>query len=176
MAALAAALIAAGFSWGKEATAGLEKTAVQRLSMSVRETCTLSVDGNPGKLTVKIGRAANGTTPETAVAEVQAQYTVIAARGRFRILTARLENPDSPPPGCLVTLQAVPAGKKNEGQSVGPVVLSGIPQAILTDIGTCATGTGPADGARLIFARAGGGTFDSGGDEGLRMTVILELR
>jgi len=173
--------IIAGFSLALAFLPGMwagvreEKTAVQRVSMGVSEACVLNAEGNPGRLNVNIERLAGIQGPSDLMSEVYIQYSIIAARQQSRTLTARMEGPGSLPSGCSLTLEALPSGKKNEGIGAGRIVLSAIPQAILKDIGSCATGTAPTDGARLVFQFTGGEAARRAAGEGSRATVVLEF-
>lgn len=132
-----------------------ERTAVQRIPMAVSEIGILNVNGNSEALTIRLRGAAKRPGEDAVLADVYVQYSMIVPRNQKRCLTARLEGVADIPPGCTLKLRAEPSGRKNEGVSQGSIVLTRDPQAILNDIGSCATGTGAADGARLVFTLAG---------------------
>jgi hypothetical protein len=142
----AAVLIAAAFP--AAASAADRSTVIQAVAMGVAEAHVLNANGGADRVMVNFDRP-NGAREINA--ECFIQYTLILAKGESRTLTARLSDPDALPASCPVKLQAIPSGKKNEGIGAGAVLLSAEPKAVLTDLGSCATGTDASGGTRLVF-------------------------
>jgi hypothetical protein len=158
---------------GMWARASEKDISVHSITMGVAETCALNVNGNPGRLTINIPAAATESSQNTIYGDAYVRYSTISARNKYRTLAASLETPDSLPPGCSLKLQAIPSGKKNEGVGTGQIVLSTIPQAIITGIGSCATGVGATDGARLILTLCLDNAVKLRLDERKTATIIL---
>ena len=154
-------LIAIGFCTAlaivpvRAAGAATDHAAVQRIPMAVAEIGVLNVNGNNGKLFVNLCGSITERGKEIVLDGAYVQYSMIVPKDQRRVLTARLEGTGFLPPGCSLRLRAVASGGKNEGASLGPIVLTADPQAILYDIGSCATGSGGTDGTRLIFTLTG---------------------
>lgn len=140
------ALISAGWVRASE-----KNVAIQTVTTRVAEMCILNVNGNQGKLIVNLADSNNESLQSEIKNSTYIQYSSIVGRNKYRTLTARMESSDAVPSGCLIKLHALPSGKKNEGISTGQIILSVTPQALITDIGSCATGTNATDGALLIY-------------------------
>jgi hypothetical protein len=166
-----AALIATAFT--AAAAAADRPTAVQAVAMGVAEAHVLNANGAADRVTVNFERP-NGAREISA--ECFVQYTLILAKGERRTLTARLSDSKALPASCPVMLQAISSGKKNEGVGAGAVLLSAEPKAILTDLGSCATGIEAAAGTRLVFTiDAARLPRSASGDGQKALTVILSL-
>lgn len=128
-----------------------DDTARQTITMEVSEMCVVDVTGSPERLILHPSTLANNKPQDAFDKSTYVQYTSTVARNRSRAMTARWGSFDSAPSGCLLRLQAIPSGGLNEGHSTGEIVLSPFDQALITGIGSCATGTGLIDGAQLLF-------------------------
>jgi hypothetical protein len=142
-------------------TAFGQATVAQNLAMTVARSVALNADGTPDRLMFDLDGLSASSGPSAARDERFIQYSLITAKDEHLSLTARLEDPDSLPSGLSVQILAVPSGKRHEGESLGTVILSDRPQAILTGLGSCATGTGPSDGTRLVITLAASGAARS---------------
>ena len=128
-----------------------EDTVTQQVTMQVSEICLVGVSGNPQKLVIA-GSENGGVDPLPSTDEsTYVQYTSTVAAGVTRTLSIRWGDVDLAPAGCSLKLQAIPAGGANQGVSTGELTLSSSPQTLITNIGSCATGTGSMQGARLIY-------------------------
>jgi len=122
--------------------------------MTVAEVCVLSISGNPGELIVAPPQS-GGELPLDAVDEnTFIRYSSTVAASQTRQITVKWGPSDSAPAGCLLNLKAQPSGKTNEGSGSGEITLSDAHQTLVSGIGSCATGTGGSDGARLIYRLA----------------------
>ena len=124
----------------------------QTVSMQVAEMCMLQVNGNQRRLIVNPAGLKSESLQGENKSGIHIQYSCLVGRNKYRTLSARLESSADVPSGCSLKLHALPSSKKNEGMSTGQIILSDIPQALITDIGSCATGTGATDGALLIYS------------------------
>jgi hypothetical protein len=126
-------------------------TATQTVTMQVAAVCALSTTGNPAALVVA-DPALGGDTPANPTSNTTyAQYTSTVAAGTTRRLQANWGGTDAAPAGCSLRLTATPAALPNQGASAGQITISSTPTNIVTGIGSCATGTGPANGAQLSY-------------------------
>jgi hypothetical protein len=152
-----------------------EETVQQRIVMEVAEISVLAVSGDPGKLTV-IPPSSGGQGYQNAVdSSTSIQYSSTVRPNQYRALTVRWGMTGSAPAGCVLKLQAVSSGRLNEGNSTGEIILSLENQIILTGIGSCASGVGPDDGARLVYTLSVVDMTQLSPGESNSATVILTL-
>jgi hypothetical protein len=118
--------------------------------MRVSEICVIDVTGNPSVLVIVPPSDGGDTPANPSDSSTYAQYTSVVASGKTRSITAQWAAGDAAPSGCVLQLQAQPAGG-NQGTSAGTITLSSTPQNIVTGIGSCATGRGSTQGARLTY-------------------------
>jgi hypothetical protein len=144
---LALILISGGWARASE-----KNMAIQTVAMRVPEICILNLNGNERKLNVNLADSSGESSQSENKNIIYIQYSCIVGRNKYRTLTVKIESSDLLPSGCSLKLQALPSGKKNEGMSTGQIILSVIPQALITGIGSCATGTDATDGALLIYS------------------------
>lgn len=128
-----------------------EDTATQTITMRISPICLLNVNKNPEPLIIVPVSYAGDIPADALESSSYLQYSSAVARGQTRSITAYWESSDSAPSGCTLMLQAFPSSGRNEGISTGEIALSSFPQVIIKDIGSCATGTGPQNGARLNY-------------------------
>ncbi len=119
--------------------------------MRVAEICIIDVIGNPGELVVYPPSISIKNPKDATDTSTYIQYSSTVSENQGRTLTARWGEIDSAPSGCLLKLQAIPSGRTHEGNSAGEIVLSAMDQILLTGIKSCATGTGPTNGAKLRY-------------------------
>ena len=128
-----------------------EDTVTQQVTMQVSEICLINVSGIPQKLVIT-GSETGGLDPvQSSDESTFIQYTSTVGDGLYRTLSVLWGDMDSAPAGCSLKLQAVPSGGENEGASAGKLTLSSSPQTLITNIGSCTTGTGQSQGSRLIY-------------------------
>jgi hypothetical protein len=127
-----------------------QDTATQTVTMRVSEICVIDVTGNPSVLVIVPPSDGGDTPANPSDSSTYAQYTSVVASGKTRSITAQWAAGDAAPSGCELQLQAQPAGG-NQGTSAGTITLSSTPQNIVTGIGSCATGRGSTQGARLTY-------------------------
>jgi len=130
------------------AVAADRPTSVQSVPMGVDKVLVLNADGGD-RVTIDFERP---TGAREARFECFVRYTLILGRGETRTLTARLLDANSLRTSWPVKVQAIPSGRTNEGVGVGEVPLSADARPVLTDLGSCATGSAATDGARLVFS------------------------
>jgi len=135
--------ITAGLMWGQD-------TASQTVTMRVSEICVIDVTGNPSTLVIYPPANGGDMPANPSDNSTFAQYTSVVEQGKTRSITAHWAAGDSAPSGCELRLIATPKGG-NQGSSAGEITLSTTPQSIVTGIGSCATGRGSSDGARLTY-------------------------
>lgn len=125
-------------------------SATATVTMQIDEIAVLNVTGNPGTLTI-IAPGTGGATPSNPSDDsTYLQYTSTVPSG-VRQITAGWEASDTAPAGCSLKLEATPSGGTNEGSTAGQITVSSSQQAIITGIGSCATGTLGTDGAQLTY-------------------------
>ena len=142
-------LILLFFQTGEVIAADVTDTMV--VHMSVDSMATLNV--NPGTditLTVSAPAIA-GDTPADIINDANyLQYTATVTALGTKKITTQLSA--AVLTGCSLKLQATVGSGTNEGTSAGQVTLSNESASnIITDIKTCATGTGSTDGAKLTY-------------------------
>jgi hypothetical protein len=129
-------------------------TATQTVTMQVAAISVLGTTGNPAALVVS-APAVGGDTPANPTSNTTyAQYTSTVATGVTRRLTANWGGADAAPAGCSLLLTATPAALPNQGSTAGQITMSSTATNVVTGIGSCATGTGPTNGAQLTYVLA----------------------
>lgn len=154
-----------------------DEKAVQKVTMEVESMGVLSVSGNPSSLIVAVSddRSVSGAKNFVQDQSTYIQYSAAVSRYQHLTVTAQLSPSDTAPAGCSLRLQAFPAGRTNEGQSDGQISLSNTPQPILSGLGSCSTGTGPAQGAQLVYTLSIDSINDVVVGEIRSATIILTL-
>ena len=153
----------------------LEDTATQRLTLQVSDICLVNVTGSPSTLSVSASEL-GGEDPALSIDDTTfVQYTSIATQGKSRLLTARWEDSSSAPSGCSLKLRATPDLGPQQGHSSGDIILSSSPQSILSEIGSCVTGTGVSQGARLRYSLVIDDISLLQAGESKSVTIILTL-
>ncbi|MCK4392830.1 hypothetical protein KAX17_07980 [Candidatus Bipolaricaulota bacterium] len=127
-------------------------TAVQVVEIRIEEIAVMNITGvlsRPLTLTAP----ANPEAAPTSHTSTYIRYTSVVREGKTRVITAAI-TAGTLPGGCALKLEGIDlSGHGNHGNIVpGGVHLSGIPQAIITGIGSCYTGTGSTAGAQLAYA------------------------
>jgi hypothetical protein len=149
--------------------------ATQTVTMRVTEASVLGVTGNPGVLTVTASGRGGDISPDATDNSTYAQYTSIASGAYARTLTAAWGPGDSAPSGCRLRLE-VTGLAAGWGSSVpGGIAVSTAAQSVITGIGSCATGTGSTDGARLTYTLRvnDAGLLDAADDRSVTITLTL---
>lgn len=125
--------------------------ATQTVAMQIAAISVLGTTGNPAALVVS-APAVGGDTPTNPTDNTTyAQYTSTVAAGTTRRLQANWGGLDAAPAGCSLLLTATPAALPNQGASAGQITIGAAATDIVTGIGSCATGTGPTNGAQLTY-------------------------
>jgi len=129
-------------------------TATQVVTMEVLPICAISVSGNPTKLVVAPPGVTAPGTASSSDSSTYVRYTAITPKGRVHAMTAHTDSPSPAPSGCSLRLEAIRVTgiSCNAGTPTGQIVLNNTPKAIIQGIGSCATGTGPTDGAQLSYS------------------------
>lgn len=107
--------------------------------------------GSPSELLITNAGSGGDNPLQATDDQSYIQYSSTVSPDTVRSMTVRWEENDAAPSGCALKLTAFPGQESNEGFSTGEIVLSSSPQTLLSNIGSCATGTGPSEGARLTF-------------------------
>ena len=128
-----------------------EDTAEQTLSLRVSEICIVSVSGSPSELLITSAGSGGESPLQASDNQSYIQYSSTVSSDTIRSITVRWADNDAAPSGCILKLTAFPGNESYEGHSTGETVLSSSPQPLLSNIGSCATGTGPGEGARLNY-------------------------
>lgn len=152
-----------------------EDTATQKVVMQVAAVCLVHVTGHPQNLVVSPPDLGGAEPPSSSDDTTYIQYTSITPTGKTRLLTAKWDGSSSAPSGCSLKLNAVPASGPHQGVSAGEIILSSVPQALISNVGSCATGTGPVQGARLKYTLAVDDISLLKAGETRTATVILTL-
>jgi hypothetical protein len=126
-------------------------TATQTVQLNVDDICVIDVTGDPAALTIA-APAVGGQTPADATDNsTYAQYTSVVCGATARALTANWGAGDAAPSGCSLDLEVTSLTAGCGSAVVGGITCSGTAQNIVGSIGSCATGTGAADGAQLSY-------------------------
>ena len=150
-------------------------TTTQTVTMQVNAICVLAVTGNPGTLTVS-APASGGQTPSNPSSNTTyAQYTSTVPASQSRKLTAAWGASDAAPAGCSLKLAATPSGGTNQGTGACQITLSATAQDIVTQIKSCATGTGGTNGAQLTYTLSVDTVTSLVASESKSATVTLTL-
>lgn len=126
-----------------------QDTATQTVHMKVEKVAILRVSGDPGTLIV-IPPATPGVSPvNSANDSTFIQFTSITGVKKRKI-TVQWGQDNSAPSGCSLKVEASVPSKC--GSAVhGGIILTDSPQDLVVQIGSCATGTGPNEGVRLLY-------------------------
>jgi hypothetical protein len=98
----------------------------------------------------------------------------VVAGSTVRSITAAWGGSDAAPAGCSLTLE-VTALTAGCGTQESQITMSAIAQDIVTDIGSCATGTGGTDGGRLTYTLSVDDVtqLDASDDQSVTVTLTL---
>jgi len=129
------------------------QTASQKVSLKVSSWGVLGVSGDPGPLVVAAAQA-GGNPAETEDRTTSLQYSSTVPRGLKRSILVQEAGTDGAPAGCVLTLEARPSSPPREGRGAGRLTLSGMPQVLIEEIGSCATGIASGEGAVLVYRLA----------------------
>jgi len=150
-------------------------TETQSLTMNVSPAVVLDVTS--ASITLEIGApGSGGADPADDIDNSSyAQYTSILNGGTARNLTAAWGGSDAAPAGCSLKLEvgSLTAGC---GSAVsGGVTITSDAQNIVTAIGSCATGIGATDGARLDYTLCvdTATSLDASDDQSATITLTL---
>jgi hypothetical protein len=133
---------------GSSLTALAGNSASVRVTFGIEEIATLKTSGALSH-PVALVSPAPATEATLVDGETYLQYASNASEGETHSILASIVS-GSLPSGCALELDVTGSPASGGGIPVnGEVVLSGGPQAIVTGIGNCRTGTGAADGARI---------------------------
>ncbi len=151
----------------------IEDTATQQVTMNITEICLVRVTGNPQNLVISLALSGGIDQSKSSDDSSFVQYTSTVAEGRVRSLTIKWGESESPPSGCVLKLKAIPTSGPNQGFSTGEITMSAYPQTIISNIGSCVTGIGSGQGARLLYSLVVANT--SLLQSGENKTVIITL-
>jgi len=170
----AAFALVVGFSFGLVGLAFAADTATQTVQMNVNDICVIDVTGNPGALVVAAPTTGGQTPPDDIDNTTYAQYTSVVAGSTTRNVTAAWGGTDAAPVGCSLGLQVtnLTAGC---GTQEGEIEMSALAQNIITDVGSCATGTGGTDGGQLTYTLHIDDVSQLDADDDQSVTVTLTL-
>ncbi len=119
-----------------------------RVTFGIEEIATFKTSGALSH-PVELVSPAPATEATLVDGETYLQYASNASEGETHSILAAIVS-GSLPSGCALELDVTGSPVSGGGTPVnGEVVLSGGPQAIVTGIGNCRTGTGATDGARI---------------------------
>jgi len=157
------------------ASINAEDKATQHLVLKVSEVCIVGISGNPGNMEMK-----NPDSPGIDPSPVKdstsfIHYTSTVPPGGVRNLTARWGPDSSAPSGCSLNLNAIPSGRSNEGISQGEIILSHIPQTIVSAIGSCVTGLGYGTGTQLEYTLCVQDILEMKAGESKSVSVVFTL-
>ena len=153
--------------------AAAEDRATQTVTMTVAEICSVSVNGNPGPLTVTSSEDGSHISEPTD-SSTSIGFTSTVGRGRSRSISVLWQSGSRPPSGCELRLRAADPSGKGQGQSRGWIAVSDFPQDLISGIGSCATGgSSPGLGLEFKLAVTNPTVLQSG--ERTTATVILTL-
>jgi hypothetical protein len=175
MKALKTMLAGIVFAFGLAGLVFAAATATQTVTMTISAISVLGVSGNPAALTVT-APALGGDTPTNPTSNTTyARYTSTVATGVTRRLQANWGVADAAPAGCSLLLTATPAALPNQGTTAGQITMTSTATNIVTGIGSCATGTGPASGAQLAYVMSIDSMTSLVAGESHTVTITLTL-
>lgn len=150
---LTVVLLASALCFWFAGVATAEDTGSQTFAAEIDDICVIDVTGNPSTLIIAAPATGGETPSNPADSSRYAQYTSVvdSASSVTRLITAKWGASDAAPAGTSLKLVATPSGGTNEGSAASEITVSSTPQNIVTGIGSCATGTGATDGARLKY-------------------------
>ncbi|MFH1314018.1 MAG: hypothetical protein ABIJ00_12445 [Candidatus Eisenbacteria bacterium] len=131
-------------------------SATQAVRMRVREACVVDTEQDH----IFLNAAEQSHTGEFELrapeAVVYSRFSVLASAGDAHIVTAAFDMAGAQPAGCSVVLEATGLASE-QGLVIGErITLSPDAKRILSTVGSCATGTGAAQGVKLEY-RLGSG-------------------
>jgi hypothetical protein len=150
-------------------------TATQTVQLNVDDICVIDVTGDPGALTIGAPAVGGQTPPDATDNSTYAQYTSVVCGAATRALTANWGAGDAAPSGCELALEVTSLTAGCGSAVVGGITVSGTAQNIVGGIGSCATGTGAADGAQLSYTLSvtDNSQLDSCDDQTVTITLTL---
>jgi hypothetical protein len=124
-------------------------TASHTVTMNINEIAVLNLIG--GNITMTVEAPGNGgeTPANPADSNCYLQYTSTVADTLTRTIEVAWGGSDAAPAGCSLLVTATPGA--GEGTASAQRTISSTGQTVVTAIGSCATGTGGADGAQLAY-------------------------
>jgi len=124
-----------------------------QLTVSVPENCLIDTNGAPVNLTLA-SSIAGSSVPTVSNSSMYLRISSIVPGNTKRKVTVRISS-GSVPAGTRLTLGAAAStsssGSGQRGIVSAPVILSATDQTIISNIGSCYTGTGYTDGYRLTY-------------------------
>lgn len=129
-------------------------TAGDIITLSVQDFSLIESNHAPVSLNL-IATTAGEPVQAVSNSDMFLKISSIVPGGTNREITARIAS-GILPPGTKLTLQAAPCTTLNSGGRLGipvatPILLSDVDQVLVTEIGSCYTGTGYNDGFALTF-------------------------
>jgi hypothetical protein len=125
--------------------------AAHALTLTVSDTCRLALNSTAGVSLETSPPAAGGAAPTGNTDATKAlRYTSLVPSGGSRKITANWDASDATPAGTSLLLQVTNV-PPNCGTAAGQIRLSGEPQVLIANIGSCSTG--PAGGQAGILYR-----------------------
>lgn len=124
------------------------------LLLSIPAKASLSISGSLPSFSLKQNATVKQVISPASSDKIWVNYSSVVEFGSTNSIYASL-NPGNLP--AEVTIQLTPgkysgAGRGQFGLPTAPIFLSTYPQAFITDIGTCYTGTGMNNGHALSFS------------------------
>jgi len=150
-------------------------TATQTVNMNIADISVLDVTSASITLEIVAPGTGGATPADDTDNSSYAQYSSVVGSGTTRNLSAAWGGSDAAPAGCSLTLEvgSLTAGC---GSAVsGGVTITSEAQNIVTAIGTCATGVGATDGARLDYTLSvdTATSLDASDDQSATITLTL---
>jgi len=128
-------------------------TAGAQLTVSVPENCLIDTNGAPVNLTL-VAPVAGSSLPIVSNSNMYLRISSIVPGNTKRKVSVRISS-GAVPAGTRLTLGTAAStsssGAGKRGVVSPTITLSGAEQTIISDIGSCYTGTGYTDGYRLTY-------------------------
>jgi len=126
-------------------------SATQTIRMSVREACVIDTEQDHVSFAGTGQTQPGDSEADTREQVVYSKFSVLAPAGDAHTITAAFDRICGQPAGCTVILD-VRGPEGEDGRMTGEsIVLSPDARRILSTVGSCATGTGSAQGVRLEY-------------------------
>jgi hypothetical protein len=135
---------------GLTAVASAAGTSTQSVRMRVDKACILGIKAESEDSQARAG-VGDVTSKTGRCMLTRAHYTSVVSPADSRTITASWDGSDTALPGCSLRLEVAELALGCGATVPGGIRLSRTAQSIVTDIGSCATGTPQASDPRLIY-------------------------